>query len=265
MQTYNWNAEDYKNHSQVQQKWARELIDKLNLKKTERILDLGCGDGKVTAEIASRVPDGSVIGVDSSESMIKLAKEHHSDASHPNLSFMLMDATQLSFVQQFDVIFSNAALYWVHDHKIVLEGVYRSLCSGGRILLQMGGKGNAEDILSVLGILQKANKWQPYFKEFTFPYAFYGTEEYTQWLKELGYDIKRVELIPKNMEHNGKSGLEGWIRTTWLPYTQRIPEKERDQFIRELVCNYIKKVPMDSQGKVHVDMVRLEVEALKKT
>jgi trans-aconitate methyltransferase len=263
MQKYCWNAKDYEKHSQAQQKWARELIAKLNLEKTEDILDLGCGDGKITSEIANYVPNGSVVGVDNSSSMIALATKQYPTKKHSNLSFMLMDATRLTFKEQFDVVFSNAALHWVRTHKPVVEGIYNSLRSGGRVLLQMGGKGNATYILSVLKELQEKKEWQPYFEGFKFPYGFHGPEEYSQWLKEAGFNIHRVELVPKDMQHDGQLGLEGWIRTTWLPYTERIPEEKRGEFISELAMNYIKKVPVDSKGKIHVAMVRLEVEAAK--
>jgi trans-aconitate methyltransferase len=263
MNKYIWNAKDYEQHSQAQQKWARELIGKLNLKLTEDILDLGCGDGKVTVEIASRVQSGSVVGVDSASSMIELAIERYPANQYPNLAFMKMDATHLLFDEQFDVVFSNAALHWVKNHKPVVEGLYRSLKPKGKILLQMGGKGNAEDVLTVLGELQKSNEWKQYFSDFEFPYGFYGIEEYQRLLGEADFSINRVELIPKDMEHDGISGFEGWIRTTWLPYTERIPKEKREVFIKALSKEYLKQQPIDSRGKVHVAMVRIEIEAEK--
>jgi len=264
MSKYTWNASDYKQYSQAQQEWGRELIKKLNLEGTEDVLDLGCGDGKVTAGIANRIYSGSVVGVDSSKSMIKLATKQYSANKYPNLSFMVMDAVDLSFEEQFDVVFSSAALHWVKDHKPVVEGLYRSLKSGGKILLQMGGEGNAEVIRSVFGESQAANKWQQYFTDFEFPYGFLGIEEYRELLVGSGFSINRVELIKKDMQHEGKPGLEGWIRTTWLPYTERIPEEKREQFINTVSSRYINRVPLDSHGKVHVAMVRIEVEAEKR-
>jgi trans-aconitate methyltransferase len=80
---------------------------------------------------------------------------------------------------------------------------------------------------------------------------------------ESGLEPVRVELIPKDMEHDGESGLAGWIRTTWMPFTERIPENQRDQFINELISAYIQQIPLDTNGKAHVAMVRLEVEAIK--
>ena len=127
----------------------------------------------------------------------------------------------------------------------------------------MGGKGNAASILSVFEDLQSHPEWQPYFSNFEFPYVFYGTEEYTKLLSEAGFSVKRVELIPKDMAHADKPGLEGWIRTTWLPYTERIPEEKREAFIKTISAKYIESNSMDENGNVHVTMVRLEVEAKK--
>ena len=87
MKNYKWDAQEYEKHSQGQQKWARELIEKILLEGTENVLDLGCGDGKVTAEISKIVSKGSIIGVDNSAGMIKLARDKHSTAIYPNLSF----------------------------------------------------------------------------------------------------------------------------------------------------------------------------------
>ena len=263
MGIYTWDAKDYEQHSRAQQKWARELIGKLDLKGTENVLDLGCGDGKVTAEIANCVQRGSVVGIDSSRAMIELATRRYPGKQYPNLSFVLMDAVNLSFEEQFDVVFSNAVLHWVKDHKSVVEGLYRSLKPNGKILLQMGGEGNADGILSVFGELQTSREWKPYFTNFEFPFGFLGIADYQTLLAEAGFSAKRVELIPKDMQHDGKVGLEGWIRTTWLPYLEQVPEEKRNEFIETFSTKYIKQYPIDSDGKVHVAMVRIEVEAEK--
>jgi len=124
---FHWDASDYAKHSNAQQKWAKELISRINLRGSESLLDIGCGDGKITAEIASCLKAGTVVGIDNSAEMISLAKEKFPNSTHPNLSFLKQDARELSFCQEFDVIFSNAVLHWVLDHRPVLKGIYRSL------------------------------------------------------------------------------------------------------------------------------------------
>ena len=263
MNKYIWNAKDYEKNSQAQQKWAKELIDHLNLTSAENILDLGCGDGKVTAEIANLINNGTVIGIDNSKQMIELAQEKYPFNKYPNLSFQVMDASYLPFSNCFDIAFSNAVLHWVKNHQPVIEGLYKSLRVGGKILLRMGGKGDAEGIISVMNEVRNSTKWVQYFSEFEFPFTFLGIEDYEKLLNEAGFSIIRVELIPKDMIHEGKSGLEGWIRTTWLPYTSRIPEEQKNEFIEEVAANYLAKIPLDAEGKAHIAMMMIEVEAEK--
>jgi trans-aconitate methyltransferase len=161
------------------------------------------------------------------------------------------------------VAFSNAALHWMRDHPAVLEGVARSLKSSGKILFQMGGAGNAHQILAVAGQVMASADWETLFQDFPLPYWFYSPQEYLPWLEQAGLQVKRVELLSKDMLHLGREGLAGWIRTTWLPYTHRVPEPLREQFISEIVGAYLKVRPLDPDGFAHVDMVRLEVEAYK--
>lgn len=253
-----WNATEYAKNSSEQQKWARELIAKLHLHGDERVLDLGCGDGKVTAEIAEQLPRGEIVGVDLSQDMVDFAKRTF---DVPNLSFSQADARSLNFENEFDVVFSNAVLHWVYDHEPVLRGIRRSLKTGGRILLQMGGRGNAAGVLAVVTNLTRAARWSRYFTDFNFRYGFHGPEEYTDWLTAAGFHVKRVELIPKDMTHATPERFAGWLRTTWMPWTDRIPNAERETFIADLVACYLRSHPLDEAGRVHVAMVRLEVEA----
>jgi len=264
MKNYKWDAQEYEKHSQGQHQWARELIKKIALEGTENVLDLGCGDGKVTAEISKIVSKGSIIGVDNSADMIKLARDRHSKAIYPNLSFQEMDAGNLNFNGDFDLIFSNAVLHWVIDQKSVIKGMFKSLKQGGRVLIQMGGKGNAAGIVDVLSGLKTEKKWHPYFNGFNFPFYFPGTNEYEELLLDCGFELNRIELIPKRKDHAGIESLKGWIRTTWLPYTQRVPEEEREKFIDIVSKKYIERYSDNSEGIINVQMVRLEVEALKK-
>jgi trans-aconitate methyltransferase len=258
---YKWDVEDYNKSSSEQQKWARELIEKLRLRGDEHVLDIGSGDGKVTAELARRVPKGVVLGIDSSEGMVRFAREKFQGAEYNNLRFEMMDARALTFKGGFDVVFSNATLHWVTDHRPVLAGIKNSLNPAGRILLQMGGKGNASEVVEAIEAVLARDSWKGYFQNFAFPYGFFGPDEYRGWLLMAGFIPRRAELIEKDMIHKGKEGLSAWLRTTWLPYTQRVPEERRSKFIDEVAEEYMRMHHPDSQGLVHVKMVRLEVEA----
>ncbi len=260
---YSWNAAEYAKHSDNQYEWARELIPKLELNGNESLIDIGCGDGKITQLLSTYLPHGQVVGVDSSEEMVASARQSFPHCHNPNLTFLKMDARELTFREQFDVAFSNSTLHWIIDHQAVLAGVYDGLDKKGRLLFQMAGKGNAEDILAVMKEYISEEDCEPYFKHFTFPYGFYGPEEYVHWLKEAGFNPENVELIPKDMKFHGKDGLAGWIRTTWLPFTERLPVEFRELFISEIADRYITAYPPDASGTIHVKMMRLQVQAIK--
>jgi trans-aconitate 2-methyltransferase len=260
---YSWNASEYSQHSANQFEWAKELIPKLELTGKESVLDIGCGNGKVTHLLSTYLPHGRVVGVDSSEEMISSARKDFPNCHNPNLTFLKMDARELTFLQEFDVAFSSSTLHWIIDHQTVLAGVYDSLDKGGKLLFQMAGKGNAQDVLAVVEELISEEDCKPYFKNFTFPYGFYAPEQYSVWLQEAGFKSERAELFPKEMTLNGKEGLVGWIKSVWLPFTERVPASLRDLFVNEIAERYLAAYPLDETGIVRIKMTRLEVQATK--
>jgi trans-aconitate methyltransferase len=258
-----WDAGDYHRHSAAQQAWARELIVKLDLRGDEYVLDIGCGDGKVTAELVGELPRGAIVGIDSSPEMIAFARETFPPERHPRLRFELMDAREMRFEEEFDVVFSNATLHWVIDHGPVLAGIARALVPGGRALLQMAGRGNAAAVVAVMDEVIAEDEWRAHFQGFSFPYGFHAPGEYRHWVEAAGLRALRIELLAKDMAQAGAEGLAGWIRTTWLPYLERVPAERREALIAVVTSRYLADHPPDEGGRVHVAMTRLEVEAVK--
>jgi trans-aconitate methyltransferase len=260
--SYQWNAQQYAQYSSAQYAWALELIAKLKLQGDETVLDIGCGDGKVTATIADRLPQGNVVGIDSSMEMIHLAKQKYADHARSRLMFHHLDVRELSDKNLFDVVFSNAVLHWIKNHPPILLRIQQAMKKSGRLLFQMGGQGNAAQVVAILDTLI-SGKWAAYFSGFSFPYGFHGPGAYSRWLVDAGLTPVRVDLIEKDMLHKGRDGLSGWIRSTWMPYVERVPESLRESFIENIVAEYLKAHPPDSEDVVHVLMKRLEVEAVK--
>jgi len=118
---YQWDAADYAQHSSEQFKWACELTEKLHLRGHETVLDIGCGDGKVTAAIAAQLPNGRVVGIDSSPQMIELAVQRQAKTGRPQLMFELLDVGDMEYAEWFDVAFSNAVLHWIKEHLQMLH------------------------------------------------------------------------------------------------------------------------------------------------
>jgi trans-aconitate methyltransferase len=161
------------------------------------------------------------------------------------------------------VVFSNAALHWVDDHEAFLRGAASVLRPGGRLIVSCGGKGNAHDVFLALRPEMRLKRWREFFRKMEAPYFFHSPEEYKKWLPRFGFETGAVKLAPKDATYPGRDGFTAWLRTTWLPYTQRVPESAREEFIECVVGRYVAKHPVDAKGLVHVRMVRLEIDATR--
>ena len=128
-----FDAAAYEKASAGQTDLARRLVNSLDLRGDETVIDLGCGDGRVTAELAERLPRGRVVGIDSSPSMIEAANGRAAS----NLVFRLLDMMALDYIDFADVIVSANAAHWVHDHTRLLELTYTALKPGGAVQVQL--------------------------------------------------------------------------------------------------------------------------------
>jgi hypothetical protein len=137
------------------------------------------------------------------------------------------------------------------------------LRTGGRLLISCGGKGNAGDVFRALRAEIRKPAWRQYFRNLEKPYFFHSDEEYRAWLPEAGFRPLTVQLVPKPARHESTAAFAAWLRTTWMPYTQRVPEVERSAFIDAVVSRYLAVHPADSEGVVRVGMVRLELDAIR--
>jgi len=127
-----WDAADYERISGLQLAMAEEVLALLDLNGARHILDIGCGNGKITAEIAARVPHATVVGVDPSHDMIEFASGHYDRAIYPNLRFEIADARSLPYREEFDLVVSFNALHWIPQQDEALQSIYAAMKSGAR-------------------------------------------------------------------------------------------------------------------------------------
>jgi len=261
---YAWNAEDYARHSSAQESWALELLASVELADGDHVLDVGCGDGRITAAIAARVPRGRAVGVDSSIDMVRHAANCFAGSAHPNLSFELADAAALPFEDAFSVVFSNAALHWVRDHGPVIAGIARALRAGGRFVAQMGGAGNVATVIASFEAVMHRPRWMRDCEACESTYGFHRAGDYARWLHAAGFEVREARLIPKDMAHPDRAAFVGWLRSAWHPYTSAVGTAERPEFIEEVAADFLTAHPPDADGCIHVPTVRLQVRAEKR-
>src|SRR5688572_30790702 len=161
-----WKASEYHRESGLQQAMADEQLGRLTLDGGERVLDVGCGDGKITAQIAARVPRGSAVGVDPSRDMIAFAAGRFGPPVHPNLRFEVADARRLPYRDEFDLVVSFNALHWVPEQDAALASIRAALKPGGRALLRLVPAGPRESLEAVIEEVRQRPRWAGNFAGF---------------------------------------------------------------------------------------------------
>jgi trans-aconitate methyltransferase len=185
--TINWNARLYDDKHNFVFKFGEDVVRLLRPGQGEHILDLGCGTGYLTHLIAQA--GARVTGIDNSPAMIERAR-----AAYPDLDFREMSATDIHFDTPFDAVFSNAVLHWVQEKEMAVDNIYRALRPGGRLVLEMGGKGNNEQILAAT---RKVLSWHGHPANVAIqPWYFPSVAEYTTLLKaaDSASDSPRISI-----------------------------------------------------------------------
>lgn len=232
--------------------WALGALETARLSGSENILDVGCGDGKITAGIA-RTTSGAVLGIGRSKEMIEFARSRHRGFK---LRFEVGEAESFDPAESRDVIASFTALHWVSDHASLLAHFNAVLAAGRRLVLQFPGKGNAAELTEVVRRVVQTERWWGYFRQFRFPWRLFSVELYTQILEDNGFVHLDVAMVPKLMHHEGRAGLAEWIAATWLPFTAALLPERREEFFNEITDRYVDRSPVDQRGSVVTGMHR---------
>lgn len=233
-----WNAPQYARVSGLQEAMADEVLSLLELKGSERVLDLGCGSGKVTARIAERVPRGAVVGVDASSEMIAFASQNFSAAEYPNLRFEVMDICAVPFRQEFDLIVSFNALHWIPKQPKALERVRAAIKQDGRAQLRLVPKGERKSLEDVIEETRRSPRWEGYFAGFRDPYLHLTAVEYQELAEQEGFRVERLRVEDKAWDFGSAATFASFGDVTFVAWTQVLPEAERLVFVRDVLARY---------------------------
>jgi trans-aconitate methyltransferase len=243
-----WSPADYRRNAGFVPTLGMPVLERLNPQPGERILDVGCGDGSLTASIAAA--RASVVGIDSSAAMV-------ADAVARGIDARVMDAKELPFEDEFDAAFSNAALHWVQaqDQPAVLRGIFRALRPGGRFAAELGGHTNIAGIAVALRAVLRARAI-----EHRWPWYFPSPAEYRGLFEAAGFHVDELRLFPRPTPL--PTDMEGWLRTFAVPILDPLPGPLQTTVVKDVV-DLLRPSLCDSHGNWTADYVRLQVLATK--
>ena len=232
-----WNAAEYDQIAGLQLAMANEVLRSLPLTGTERILDVGCGEGKITAAVAARLPAGSVVGVDASRKMIDFASTHFA-ASHPNLSFAVADARSLNFEHAFDLVISFNALHWIQDQAAVLRGLFRALQPTGTARLRFVPAGPRTSLEDVIESVAHSDRWVGYFSKVSRPYLHLEPDAYAALARTQGFQVESVQRTDHSWNFGTAEGFAAFARVTFVEWTRHLPDTDQPEFIEDVLTAY---------------------------
>lgn len=215
-----WDAELYDSKHEFVSQYGRALVMEVNRNAGQRILDLGCGTGKLSGDLAKN--GATVIGVDASEPMIEKAK-----LAHPQLEFHCMDATALPYENEFDTVFSNAVFHWISNQEALLLSVHRALKPGGLLICEFGGFRNTERIL--LAFQEEYEKTgEPFKNSFFYP----TIKQYQSLLEYSGFEAEMVRDFDRPTPlADGEQGLRNWLTQFYDDSLSRLDEEQRQEVL----------------------------------
>lgn len=259
MNTFEFDGEKYKKASKHQKEWGNCLIAELLLNGNEEILDLGCGDGGLTEQLAQLVPNGKVLGIDSSEGMIATAKNR----IKPNLAFMQMDINTIDFQNMFNIIFSNATLHWIKNHERLLQNAFRALKENGILLWDFAGDGNCSNFFEVIQEKLQSEKYKKYFSNFEWPWYMPTKNDYEKIVVASGFSTYSITEVNRDRFFSSADEMIKWIdQPSIVPFISIIPEEMKIEFRDDVIKSMLKKT-LQPDGTCFETFRRIHVKASK--
>jgi trans-aconitate 2-methyltransferase len=267
-----WDAERYHRVSDPQLEWGRRVLRRLAPEAGERILDIGCGTGRLTAELVAWLGEGTVVAIDRSEAMLREAAAQAVESPGPHrlassttdhrrarACFVRGDGSALPFVDAFDAVLSTATFHWILDHDQLFASVYRALAPGGRLVAQCGGGANLACLLDRAAALAAAPALAPHFAGWRGPWEFADVPTTIERLDRAGFTAIDVYLELAPATFGDRASFREFVSCVCLKdHLIRIPEADRAEFLDALADQ-----AADDSPPFTLDYWRLNIAATK--
>ncbi len=246
-----WDGKTYDRIGTPQAEWGKVVLDRMQLRGDETVVDAGCGSGRVTELLLERLPEGHVIAIDGSASMIDAARERL--GTHANIEFAVMDLLELDLGgRQVDGIISTATFHWITDHARLFERLHTVLRPGGQLVAQCGGKGNIATVLRASYAVMAEPAWAPWFEGYVDPHLFADAPETEELLRAAGFAESTCWLQDAPVNPPEPPVFLGTVILGGA--MERLPDDRHDAFLGEILG----RLPEPFEA----DYVRLNLDAI---
>ena len=228
----------------------------------QKVLDVGCGDGKITAQLAKQFPEITFVGCDISKAMIAFASKTYPARDYPNLIFIEKDGSDLGYENEFDRVICLSALHWISDQKVALESFYTALKPQGRVYIQATPKSSNNDFKTISMKVILSFKWVSHFLNFKSSHSFHSERDYRKILKGVGFSIDRMEQKNEELVFQDRPALETFLKAVLSPIAH-LPQNKRNSFLSDYYEELVSYGSVDDQNRVHIRFDELELELSK--
>ena len=250
-----WDPGEYGRVNSLQELVARRAIAGLNVRGDERVLDVGCGDGRVTALVVDRLSTGSLFGVDPSEAMVLAARDRFADAER--VEFAVGTGATLPHRDEFDLVTSFNALHWELRWSEALDRMAASLRSPGHAFLVFVCGGERPSVEDVVMTTAATPRWQSYFAGFGAPFVHVPPDDYAAAARAARFEVDQIEVADLTWEFDDRAGFVAWLTAGTPAWTSLLPETERPAFIEDAITAYEQVTGSDSTLRFLQCRVRL--------
>ncbi len=256
-----WNAENYHQNSSVQLEASKKILSEISFRGDESILDIGCGDGKITAIISTHIPRGKVLGIDLSPEMLLFANKKFKTSKYKNILFKLLDATKIRFEKEFDIVFSSFVLHWVINFNLFIKKIHKSLKDNGKIVFTIPlGISSPLELATKEAI--KSSTWAEFFTDYVNTWSTLNASQYEKAIISAGFKLISCEIISHKKIFDSRKSFENYV-IQWYPYINYIDDELKEGFFRDVIDRYLEIEPSCSLGKINFEFPRVDIIACK--
>ncbi len=244
----------YSDNNEYQVNCAKRALEIFSIRGDEEVLDIGCGDGKVTQYLAESLTTGTITGIDISDNMIEHAKKNY-----PSIEFKVQDVKDLEYKEEYDLAVAFSTLEWIDDQPAVIQKIYNSVRPGGRVLLELPTKLFNPKLFKAIKNVIHSEKWKDFFIAYQPNWILHDIRDYHEMFRKSGFHLETFWPRMDEYYFESKEAMRDFLRP-WFPYLSRLETEEQKQaFLKDVVDEYCRLLHLNERTVVPYTSQRITI------